>query len=109
MLALYNIDVKSTGSRKVFFVPQINYSFKNFTVYALSEIPLYQNVNYMQVASEFQMTFGLSYRFFTYKSGIVKPSENGSEVIYYCPMHPEVTSAAPAKCPKCGMDLEQKK
>jgi Cu(I)/Ag(I) efflux system membrane fusion protein len=22
-----------------------------------------------------------------------------------CPMHPEVTSAAPGKCPKCGMDL----
>lgn len=24
---------------------------------------------------------------------------------YVCPMHPEVTSDAPGKCPKCGMDL----
>jgi hypothetical protein len=24
---------------------------------------------------------------------------------YYCPMHPEVTSDQPGKCPKCGMDL----
>jgi hypothetical protein len=24
---------------------------------------------------------------------------------YYCPMHPEVTSSGPGKCPKCGMDL----
>lgn len=24
---------------------------------------------------------------------------------YYCPMHPEVESDHPGKCPKCGMDL----
>jgi hypothetical protein len=24
---------------------------------------------------------------------------------YTCPMHPEVHSATPGKCPKCGMDL----
>ena len=28
---------------------------------------------------------------------------------YYCPMHPEVTSNKPGKCPKCGMSLEKKK
>ncbi|SPZ92614.1 Cation efflux system protein CusB precursor [Sphingobacterium multivorum] len=27
---------------------------------------------------------------------------------YTCPMHPEVTSNKPGKCPKCGMELEQK-
>lgn len=26
--------------------------------------------------------------------------------VYSCPMHPEVKSAQPGKCPKCGMDLE---
>lgn len=109
MLALYNIDVHATGSRKIFFVPQINYTYKNFTIYALDEIPLYQYVNATQVASKVQMTFGLSYRFFTYKSKIISPTGETTEVIYNCPMHPEVISSVPAKCPKCGMELEKKK
>jgi len=28
--------------------------------------------------------------------------------IYTCPMHPEVQSDKPGKCPKCGMNLEKK-
>ncbi len=28
---------------------------------------------------------------------------------YTCPMHPEVKSATPGKCPKCGMDLVRMK
>jgi len=28
-----------------------------------------------------------------------------SDVLYQCPMHPEVISTNPGKCPKCGMDL----
>lgn len=28
--------------------------------------------------------------------------------VYTCPMHPEVTSDQPGKCPKCGMNLEIK-
>jgi hypothetical protein len=70
MLALYNIDVKSTGSRKVFFVPQLSYTYKNLIVYALSEFPLYQYVNGTQVGSQFQGTVGVSYRFYTAKSKI---------------------------------------
>ena len=70
MLALYNIDVKSTGSRKIFFVPQLSFTNKNFTVYALSEIPVYQFVYGTQVASQNQLTVGLTYRFYT-----VKPKE----------------------------------
>jgi len=30
-------------------------------------------------------------------------------VSYTCPMHPEVKSEKPGKCPKCGMNLEKKK
>ncbi|MDZ4793964.1 MAG: heavy metal-binding domain-containing protein [Bacteroidota bacterium] len=29
--------------------------------------------------------------------------------MYTCPMHPEVKSATPGKCPKCGMDLVKMK
>jgi len=28
---------------------------------------------------------------------------------YTCPMHPDVNSDKPGKCPKCGMDLIAKK
>ncbi len=29
--------------------------------------------------------------------------------VYTCPMHSEVNSDKPGKCPKCGMDLVLKK
>jgi len=29
--------------------------------------------------------------------------------VYTCSMHPEVISNKPGKCPKCGMDLVEKK
>ncbi len=31
------------------------------------------------------------------------------EAAWTCPMHPEVKSSGPGKCPKCGMFLEKKK
>jgi len=67
MVALYNIDVYSTGGRKVFFVPQLSFTHKTFTAYVLSEIPLYQYVNGTQLVSQHQFTAGISYRFFTRK------------------------------------------
>lgn len=32
-----------------------------------------------------------------------------AEVVYECPMHPEVTAKAPGLCPKCNMKLVPKK
>ena len=39
-----------------------------------------------------------------------EPAARGAEpvTIYACPMHPEVTSETPGKCPKCGMTLVQR-
>lgn len=62
-LILYNVDVESTGSKTVFFIPQISYSVKQVTFYGLTEIPLYQNLNGTQVAADLSLTFGISYRF----------------------------------------------
>ncbi len=70
VVALYNVYPESTGSRRVLFVPQISFSHKNFTIYALTEIPIYQYVNQVQVASQYLFTGGISYRFFA-----VKPKE----------------------------------
>src|SRR5687767_3937630 len=35
-------------------------------------------------------------------------SSQTTKIIYTCPMHPEVKSNTPGKCPKCGMALEKK-
>ena len=105
MLALYNIDVESTGSKKIFFIPQVSYSYKAFTLYALSEIPLYQYVNKIQVVSQHQFTVGMSYRFFTAKN---RMGLNPAGSAYACPMHCEGSGAnEPGKCKMCGMDLEK--
>ncbi|MGE5315457.1 MAG: heavy metal-binding domain-containing protein [Acidobacteriota bacterium] len=31
-----------------------------------------------------------------------------ASVVYTCPMHPDVTSSQPGKCPRCKMDLVKK-
>ncbi len=33
-------------------------------------------------------------------------NHNANKPMYYCPMHPEITSDKPGTCPKCKMDLE---
>jgi hypothetical protein len=67
LLAYYNIETVSTGSRSLVFVPQLSYYYKSFTVFAMSEIPLYQYMNGTQVGSQHQFTTGLSYRFMAHK------------------------------------------
>lgn len=105
MLALYNIDLRSTGSRKIFFVPQISYTYRSFSVYGLYEIPLYQHMNGVQVISS-PLTLGLSYKFFTSK----KFTPKTGETVYICPMKCEGSlSREPGKCPVCGMELVPQK
>jgi len=36
------------------------------------------------------------------------PAAAEAGTVYTCPMHPEVVSDKPGKCPTCGMNLEPK-
>ena len=63
----YSITPESTGSKKWFFIPQLSYSQNGLTVFATSEIPLYQYLNGTQVGSQNQFTVGINYRFLTKK------------------------------------------
>ena len=47
----------------MFFIPQISYSLNAFSFFATYEIPLYQNLNGVQIGSKTQFTIGLNYRF----------------------------------------------
>ena len=42
------------------------------------------------------------------KSKKMKTKKHSMAMSYTCPMHSEVTSDKPGKCPKCGMDLVEK-
>lgn len=44
---------------------------------------------------------------FTPEAGSATPTASAQR--YTCPMHPEVVTSAPGKCPKCQMDLVVKK
>ncbi len=64
VLSLYNVDVHSTGSKKLSFVPQIGYTVnKALTFFINADLPLYQYMNGMQIASQYEITSGISYRF----------------------------------------------
>lgn len=64
MYAYPNYDPYATGYTKVFFSPQLSFTKGKFTVYALSDIPVYQKLVKTQVGSQYQTTLGVSYRFF---------------------------------------------
>lgn len=64
LYAYPNYDPAATGYKKIFFTPQVSYTYqRKITVYALTEIPIYQYVTKTQIASQYQTTLGLSYRF----------------------------------------------
>ena len=72
LYAYPNYNPEATGYRKLFFVPQVSYNLKGrFTFYLLTEIPLYQYMFNTQISSQYQMTFGVSYRFYP-----VDPTKN---------------------------------
>jgi hypothetical protein len=99
---------EATGYKKVFIAPQLSYTFGKFTLYASTDIPVYQYVNssenYTQAGSKYLSTIGLSYRF--YVTGL-SANTHVADPKYNCPMHPEIQSGKPGICPKCGMDLER--
>jgi len=72
-----NYNPEATGFRKVFIVPQVSYTVKKLTFYLLSEIPLYQEMIKTQISSQYQMAFGISYRF--YLADPTKKSESESK------------------------------
>ncbi len=43
----------------------------------------------------------------TTHQGAIKPIPGEKQVIYTCPMHPDIHSPSPGSCPKCGMELVQ--
>ena len=64
LYAYPNYDPAATGYKKIFFAPQVSYTYqRKITVYALTEIPIYQYVTKTQIASQYQATLGVSYRF----------------------------------------------
>jgi len=105
-----NSNPGATGYKKIFISPQLSFTKGKFTIYAVSDFPVYQYLNtdpnYTQVGSKDITTVGLSYRFFAVRS-VIKSKDGIAD--FYCPMHPEVTSTRRGKCPKCGMDLEKAK
>jgi len=105
LLAFYNVDTASTGSRAIFITPQISYSIKALTIFALSDFPIYQYVNKEQIASQYQFAIGLAYRFFTTKSIIPKDGA----AVFACEMDcPGGQSSKPGTCRMCGMQMNKK-
>ncbi len=75
LYAYPNYDPEATGYTKLFLSPQLSYTKGNFTIYALTDLPMYQHVEKIQVGSKFQSTAGVSYRFFVAGSRVPEINE----------------------------------
>ena len=63
MFSFPNYDPEATGSRKLFCIPQLNYRIgKGMNGFIMTEIPIWQYVNKVQMASQYLVTTGISYR-----------------------------------------------
>lgn len=71
-------------------------------------LSLKKNIIMKNYLLSFILTVIISPMFAQSDSVKIKATSTDS-IIYTCPMHPEVISDKPGKCPKCGMDLMQKK
>ena len=74
-LISYNIEDHNTGSKKLLFIPQISYSHNDLSYFVSVDMPLYQDLNGFQFATQNQLTFGVSYRIFTKEpevGGVIK-------------------------------------
>ena len=100
---------EATGYKKIFLTPQVSFSKGKFTVYASTDLPLYQYINsadhYTQAGSKYTTTVGISFRFYTQKAGKALTGTGK----YYCPMHPGEISDKPSTCPICHMDMVKSK
>lgn len=68
LYAYPNYDPFATGYKKLFLVPQLSYSLNGrYSFYASAEIPVYQKMTKIQIASQYQFAIGASYRFFISK------------------------------------------
>jgi len=53
----------SSGSKKLFFTPLISYRYENLGVFISYELPIYQNINGVQIGSQNKITIGINYSF----------------------------------------------
>ena len=62
-----NYYPEATGYKKIFITPQVSLTVGRFSAFASYDFPIYQYLNtslyYTQVASDFQATLGVSYKF----------------------------------------------
>ena len=64
-LITYNIEDHNTGSKKVLFIPQISYSHDELSYFISADIPLHEDLNGFQFATQYQFTAGVSFRIMT--------------------------------------------